>query len=100
MKECKITVLKKMFYQDLADEYCQSDASPCPCFTEGQEFIVEHVGKPEDFCTWAWNDLFSKFQILRSGGRFAGWSKNENSLIRCCTSGVRPVIFNLEWIEE
>jgi len=96
----KITVLKKTFYQDLADEYCQSDVSPCPYFAEGQEFIVEHVGKPEGFCTWAWNDLFGRFQILRSGGRFAGWSKNENSLIRCCTSGVRPVIFNLEWVED
>ncbi len=100
MPKFKITVLKKTFYQDLADEYSQPDASPCPYFVEGQEFIVQGLRKPENFCAWAWNDLFSRFQILRSGGRFDGWSKNENALVRCCTSGVRPVIFNLEWIEE
>ncbi len=100
MSKLKITVLKKTFYQDLADEYVQPDASSCPYFSEGQEFIVQHVEKPDNFCTWAWNDIFSRFQTLRSGGRYGGWSKNENSFIRCCTSGVRPVIFNLEWIEE
>ena len=99
MSKFKITVLKKTFYPDLADEYCQPDASPCPHFFEGQEFVIQYVEKPENFCPWAWNDLFRVFQTLRAGGRFAGWSKNENSLIRCCTNGIRPVIFNLEWIE-
>jgi uncharacterized repeat protein (TIGR04076 family) len=99
MPALKITVLKKTFYQDLADEHCQPGAAPCPYFAEGQEFIVER-GRPEGFCTWAWNDLFRACQTLRAGGRFAGWSKNEKALIRCCTHGVRPVIFNVEWIDD
>jgi uncharacterized repeat protein (TIGR04076 family) len=100
MSELKITVLKKTFYPDLVDEYCQSEATPCPHFTEGQEFIVKSVEKPAGFCAWAWNDLFRAYQTLRAGGRFAGWSKNANSFIRCCTHGIRPVVFNLEWIDD
>lgn len=100
MSKLKVTVLKRTFDQELADAYCSAKASPCPHFAKGQEFIVERVKKPDNFCTWAWNDLFRAFQTLRAGGRFAGWSKSENSLIRCCTSGVRPVIFNLEWIDD
>jgi uncharacterized repeat protein (TIGR04076 family) len=100
MSKLKITVLKRTFNQELADAYCQSSASPCPRFSAGQEFIVERGEKPENFCGWAWNDLRKFSKILACGGNFAGWSKNGNSLIRCCTSGIRPVIFNLEWIED
>ena len=99
MSKLKVTVLKTTLDSALAAEYCLADAAPCPYFTTGQEFIVEGVEKPEGFCTWAWNDLFRGFQTLRAGGRFGGWSKDEKSLIRCCTSGVRPVIFNLEWLD-
>jgi len=77
MPKLKITVLKTTFNQDLADEYCPPDAPPCPYFGTGQEFIVER-GQPENFCTWAWNDLFRVYQTLRAGGKFSGWSKDEN----------------------
>ena len=99
MSKLKITVLKKTFDQELADAHCQPGAAACPYFEEGQEFVVER-GRPQDFCAWAWNDLRKFAKILSCGGDFAGWSKNKHSLIRCCTHGVRPVIFNLEWIEE
>jgi uncharacterized repeat protein (TIGR04076 family) len=100
MSKLKLTVLKRTFYPALAAEYGRPEASACPHFQEGQVFILENLDKPEGFCAWAWNDIFPRFQILRSGGRFGGWSKNENALIRCCTSGVRPVVFNLEWIDD
>jgi uncharacterized repeat protein (TIGR04076 family) len=96
----KITVLKTTLDQDLAGEYWASGPAPCPYFTAGQAFVVERFRKPEGFCTWAWNDVYRVFQTLRSGGRFDGWSKNGNALIRCCTSGVRCAIFNLEWIDD
>ena len=100
MSKLKITVLKRTFQEDLAAAYGQPDATPCPYFTEGQTFITEHVERPEGFCPWAWNDVFSVFQTLRSGGDFGGWSKDAKSLIRCCTSGIRPVVFNLQWVED
>ena len=40
--KCKITVLKKDYYQDLADQYLSNPAvGPCSVFQEGQEFIVD-----------------------------------------------------------
>ncbi|MCP4543541.1 MAG: TIGR04076 family protein [Chloroflexi bacterium] len=98
MPKCKITVLKKAFDQDLADEYCLP-TSPCSKFTKGQEFIVERGERPEDFCDWAWNDLNKVWVALRHRGDFGGWMKNEKSLVECCTDGIRPVVFKLEYIE-
>ena len=104
--KAKITALKRMVNQRVRDQYLDESVKermaerPCSQFSEGQEFVLENLSKPDGFCTWAWNDIFPRFQILRSGGRFGGWSKNENALIRCCTSGVRPVVFNLEWIDD
>lgn len=52
MAKCKITVLKRMFNADLAEEYRRADIhfGPCPHFAEGDEFVVEHIGvRPEVF---------------------------------------------------
>ncbi len=98
MSKLKITVLKRTFNQELADEYCLP-TSPCPQFTEGQEFIVERGARPADFCDWAWNDLNKVWVALRHGGDFGGWMKNEKSLVECCTDGIRPVVFKLELID-
>ena len=99
MSKLKITVVKTTFYPDLAEEYAQPDVPPCPYFAPGQEFVIEY-GRPENFCTWAWNDLSKFAKILSCGGDFGGWSKNKHALIRCCTHGIRPVIFNLECLPE
>ena len=98
MAKIKITVLKMMFNQDLADEYCQPDVTPCPAFSEGQEFIVERE-KPEGFCDWAWNDIYKVYMTLRWGGDFTPWMRDGNQIIACCTDGIRPVVFRLERIE-
>lgn len=47
MAKCKITVLKKMFNPDLAEEYRRADVhyGPCPYYEEGDEFTVEHMGE-------------------------------------------------------
>jgi uncharacterized repeat protein (TIGR04076 family) len=99
MSKLKVTVLKTTLNQDFAEAYCSDEVGLCPFFSEGQEFIVEY-GRPEDFCTWAWNDLRKFAKTLSCGGDFSGWSKNPRSLIRCCTHGVRPVVFNLEWLSD
>jgi uncharacterized repeat protein (TIGR04076 family) len=97
----KIAVLKKTFDRALADEYCQPGTGPCPLFEEGQEFLVtENERRPEGFCDWAWNDINKVYLLLRQGGGFGGIMKDNRSFVRCCTGGIRPVMFLLERIEE
>ena len=96
----KLTVLKRMFNEDLADEYCGVNAEPCPLFKEGQEFILDEPVPPKGFCDWAWNDLHKVYLTLLNKGNFTPWMKNENTIIACCTDGLRPVVFKLEKINE
>ena len=104
MPACRITVLKTMLNQDLAEEYRRPDMAlgPCPFFTEGQEFQVDEIGeKPEDFgCGWAWNDINKIVLALMAGGDFGQWMKFENTYIACCTDGIKPVVFKLERINS
>ena len=42
MSKCKIMVLRREYYQDLADQYlADPQVGKCPLFKEGQEFILE-----------------------------------------------------------
>lgn len=105
MAKCKITVLKKTFHEDLANEYVQKKAGMCEAFEDGQEFIVESPTKqPVEFpCGWAWNDIHKGLLTLMQGGNFGStwnWMKTDDTLISCCTDGIRPVIFKLEMIEK
>jgi uncharacterized repeat protein (TIGR04076 family) len=99
--DCKITVLKKMFNQDIAEKFCQGPVTPCPVFKEGQEFIYNHSGdgnKPSGFCEHAWNDIYTAVMTLAQNGTFLGWMKKDNVSIACCTDGTRPVAFKIERI--
>lgn len=105
MTKCKITVLKRTFHEDLATEYCQGQKSLCDAFKDGQEFITDSATKkPDDFpCGWAWYDLHKGVLTLMQGGNFGStwnWMKNDDTLISCCTDGIRPVIFKIEVIRE
>jgi uncharacterized repeat protein (TIGR04076 family) len=103
LAKVKITVLKKTFNQDLADEYCKDEVNSCPVFTEGQEFVYELFGSggiPENFCDHAWVDIYTLVFALGSNGSFPTWMKNENSIIGCCTDGIRPVVFKIERVSE
>ena len=52
MSKCKITVLRREYYQDLADQYlADPQVGKCPLFKEGQEFILERGNGKDDF----WN---------------------------------------------
>jgi uncharacterized repeat protein (TIGR04076 family) len=101
---CKITVLKTTVQSELAGDYCQQEVDPCPLLREGQEFVTGFE-KPEGFCDWAWNDLLRFVTALLTGGNFKedlfqGWMKDENTMIACCTDGMRPVIFLLERVDD
>ncbi|MHA2295002.1 MAG: TIGR04076 family protein [Candidatus Hodarchaeales archaeon] len=105
MVKCKITVLKRTVHQDLADEYCQPKTGLCTSLKEGDEFITESSTlKPEGLCGYAWLDIHRLVLALMTGGNFGSyswnWMKDDNTMIACCTDGIRPVIFKLERIEE
>ncbi len=101
MHKCKITVLKRLLYQDLIDEYMEPGVvtRPCPHFTEGQEFIIDDH-PDESFCNAAWNDIYKAYLALMSGGSFSPWMKEDGTFIACCSDGIRPVFFKLERINE
>jgi uncharacterized repeat protein (TIGR04076 family) len=99
--KCKITVLRKMFNRDFAEKFCRESVTPCPVFTEGQEFIYDHSGdgnKPSGFCERAWHDIYSTVMTLAQNGTFIGWMKEDGVSIACCTDGTRPVVFKIERI--
>lgn len=104
MVKCKITVLKRTINTDIVQEYCENKFTLCPKFIDGQEFITAFE-KPEGFCSWAWCDISKYLTVLLSNGNFSeglfdGWMKNKNTMIACCTDGLRPVIFKLEKLED
>ena len=103
MSRCRITVIKRTLNPELAEEYCVNRVSPCECFHEGQEFVCG-LEKPAGFCDWAWRDIHSFVAVLVTGGNFArgmfaGWMKDERTMIACCSDGIRPVVFRIERIE-
>ena len=97
----KITVLKKIFNQEIAEKYGQDAVVPCSAFTEGQEFVTDGMTQPDGFCGWAWNDIHKVCLTLLKGGTFApGWMKDDKSLIASCTDGFRPVVFLVERLDD
>ncbi len=90
--QCRITVLRKLFHQDLYDQYPYEEAKSCGRFEEGQVFITKSVwDPPEGFCAWAWADLRPIIHSICAG--------NSRTMVSCCTDGLRPVIFKFECIE-
>ena len=91
--KCKIVVIKKVIFQDLYEKYSNQKGSICSVFDEGQEFIVTSPYRPpENFCAWAWADIRPSIHSVYFGGA--------KSSVACCTDGYRPVVFNVERIEE
>jgi len=100
----KITVIKTMSALDVYGKELPElgeDVSPyCHRFKVGQEFIIDgNAQKPDDFCSWAWHDIFPIVTTLRCGGNFP-WMKKGGTFYACCTDGARPVFFKLERIED
>ena len=101
MPKCKITVLKRMVNQDLADEFLDvsDDFGACERFSDGQEIIVEHPFRmPEDFCPGAWADIRGDIMTVAAGGDLP-WIKQPGTVVAGCTDWFRPVIFKVERIE-
>ncbi|MBI5961418.1 MAG: TIGR04076 family protein [Chloroflexi bacterium] len=91
--KCRITVRKKVFHEDLYQQYPYGGAHACGRFEEGQVFITNNRWDPPDgFCHWAWADLRSIIQSIHSG--------HPTTMISCCTDGLRPVTFKFERIDS
>jgi uncharacterized repeat protein (TIGR04076 family) len=105
MPKCRITALKRTLNQDLIDEYLEETykgTSLCECFEEGEEFIIDPNGVPEDFsnrCIWAWADIRKDIMTVAMGANMPG-IKQPGMIITGCTDWLRPVIFKVERIEN
>lgn len=100
MNKVKITVLRKTFQQDLADEYGVENLQPCLMFEEGQVFYADWA-KPEGFCDEAWKAIYQYVFALAHGAQkevfyYGDWIKKPGVAICSCNDGLRPVIFKLE----
>ena len=104
--KCKITVMRREFFSDLAKEYCSNpNVGKCSVFQEGQEFIVDKDNYLTmlngQFCSEAWAAISHYvYAALQGGSVMHGWMKDEKVMITCCNDETRPVIFKIERMEE
>lgn len=98
MKVVKITVLKRTFEKELADEYAMPELKQCSVLKEGQVFYAG-LGKPDGFCDGAWRTIHPYVFALANGAKqfyFNDWVRKPGVAITCCNDGLRPVFFKLE----
>ena len=101
MKKCRITVMRKVHYADLSEQYETPIDHACD-MEEGQVFIATGWERPEGFCQSAWDTLSPFVLALSHGGGdfYDGWMKNKKSAMLSCNDGFRPVSFYVEALEE
>ncbi len=106
MPRARITVLKRAFHEDLTAEYLDESFSPqgkapCEAFADGQQFDIDRLPrKPEGFpCDAAWVDLYRALSVVLFGGG-APWINRPDSVVACCSDGLRPVSFLVERIAD
>lgn len=91
----KITVLKRLFHQELVEQFAANPEkwTACTQFQDGDEYVVSGDrpwDMPPGFCGWAWADIQKLVYGMARGG--------QDVFVTCCTDGYRPVIFKLEKI--
>jgi uncharacterized repeat protein (TIGR04076 family) len=115
MAKVKISVIKKMNTKDIFGskppvKINKEMLTPeCPCFQEGQEFIIDSEKFapdpeswqtcPPNFCSWAYGDIQRDIASILFGGSYP-WIEDKGTIISCCTDGLRPVVFKIERIEN
>lgn len=97
MEKVRITVVRKVWHNDLSEKYENPISHACDV-REGQVWISEDAARPEGFCDSAWQSLQPFVMALACGGRdfYDGWMKNPRSAMISCNDGFRPVSFYLE----
>lgn len=104
MKKVKITVLHKLFNEELVKEYGAKGLTPCPMLREGQVFYADYA-KPEGLCDEAWKAIYQyAFALAHGAGNelfyYGDWIRKPGVAICSCNDGLRPVIFKLETTDE
>ena len=101
MKKCRITVVHKAWYPDLAEKYENPIEHACD-IEEGQVFIANGWQRPEGLCLSAWESMSQFVLALSHGGGdfYDGWMKNPKSAMISCNDGFRPVSFYIEALDE
>ena len=98
MGKCKITVLKTLFMEDLAEEYGAKGIGKCSRHTEGQVYYTDYA-IPEGFCGEAWKAMFQYVFALAHGSEVfynGRWMDKPGVAVCSCNDGIRPVIFKIE----
>lgn len=100
MKKVKITILKTMLNDDLAEEYGVEGLSTCPLMEEGQVYYADYA-KPVGFCDEAWKAIYQYVFALAHGAEnvawyYHDWIEKPGVAIVSCNDGLRPVIIKLE----
>lgn len=98
--KCRITVIKREFYSDVAEEFLKEPArmKRCDLVKENQEYIVTNpYYPPEGFCPSAWADIRPYLLVATSGGS-SDFLKNPNVSVAICSDPFRPVVFKIERI--
>jgi uncharacterized repeat protein (TIGR04076 family) len=100
MADIRITVLRRTFNEDAAEQYGPGFHGPCEMLHDGQVFIVDgrSLAMPEGFCSWAWAAIHTYVVTLARGGNFV--SSKPGKTVTCCTDGYRPVIFAVERVDD
>jgi uncharacterized repeat protein (TIGR04076 family) len=94
----KITVLKRFHPSEVFEVNPITSKTPfgkCDLLEDGQEFIVENMSIPKNFCNTAWLSIYSNVRLL-SFGFDLPWFEEKGVAVNSCTDGFRPVVFKLE----
>ena len=99
MTVVKLTRAEEMF-PELPEGCIENFEHVCPHFSLGQVFHIDRDGVcREDFpCAWAWNDNHAVITAMRAGAHFC--QKRKGVQYTCCTDGLRPVVFKIEYWDE
>lgn len=107
--ECRITVLETKVFPELQKKYLADPKSgPCPCFKEGDTFLLKRTPEQDDFyhlmhgkfCGEAWDAIRRYvYAALQGGSIMRKWTNDDRMMIAYCNDGTRPVIFKIERID-
>ena len=108
MHKCKITVLKRHVFSDLAEDYAiGGEIPPCPFFKDDYSITLNandynSLRIPDGFCSQAWDCISHYVYAAVSCGKIndAEWMKDPQIYLASCNDGLRPVVFKIEAIEE
>lgn len=97
-RRVRITVVKRLLNEDLVEKYAPGPVETCGRMKEGDVFITDGRSCPDNFCTWAWADIFKDILLVRQDA--VCYTADRKGMVTACTDGLRPVIFLVEPCEE